>query len=980
MLTRWVTFISFILVSFFGLVLLRRHWRSGVGSFIANQRLPVSDRFGDATRRANAVSLEGGMILFPPVKVNAAAANHTAGSTHVAPTSVDGGMALFPPVRMAAVTTVEPVPIGPISGQQVQSYDGGMVLFPPVAVNDIGTGIAQEGMVLFPPVMVSPAAPVAAGIAPTITTTTMTTSTTVATTVSTTAGPAIVAAVIPESESKLPWWFWIVLIVVILIFLYGLFVLSVTQYLKRCKKQQEAESEELPLKLDMEKAEETKDDEEEPGLLKQVDDADHDHRNDQMQAESTKYEVLLSPQTKLRCEQYYTALSQGRQEPGERLRQALAEASPQDWRDFLGVLLNTKEVSMFAENAVEGNGSDWNLEELGILGDISIAVPVGVYDSGLHREPQQHLSSFPGTLLFVPGALLRTASRTAPASDWRELADDGKLDPEKYYLLYERRLLPLLKYASDVAAESGQRAFVTVPGIGCGQFAGPFQGELGEQLGVLLRRLLETHSEFLPGLACLYFDPDDEGSVRRELVDCPHGQLLYLERPFTQGNEDKPQLCHPRAYAEEGDDFENCLMFSIVAWDHVSWPGNDFWIGSRATDGGVKAAATDAMWKLTGVQGEYDAASCMYRPPGNYRNWEDVVKSGNLRLSVDCLRILPDEDMEAARHAKAVARAESEAKEAAAKKVAEAAEAEEATRAMEAARLAEELAKAEEERKQKEADLAAEAAAKAAEAEEAARVAREAAQAEEIPKAEAAAKAVKEAEEAAREEAAAKARAEEVAREEAVVAVNAARTAAVSLVMAKQAEAARAEAAAAAAEEAAQAEAVAKAAAEAAKAAEEAAQAEAAAKAAAEAAKAVPLWRWEEDHYRQHLLRHVKPIGCHLAFEEHHRLCAEEQLRAAMEGPSLTALSSSIALAKARAVAKEEVWFAEVYRRRRETVEHLQSLVAPTTEESRKMDFQWRCLWAKKMSVLRDLISRAEKDPNSVLQEIRLLSSESMNS
>jgi len=40
-------------------------------------------------------------------------------------------------------------------------------------------------------------------------------------------------------------------------------------------------------------------------------------------------------------------------------------------------------------------------------------------------------------------------------------------------------------------------------------------------------------------------------------------------------------------------------------WDHVSWPGNDFYGGSRSTDDGVKAAATDSMAALTGVEGRY---------------------------------------------------------------------------------------------------------------------------------------------------------------------------------------------------------------------------------------------------------------------------------------------------------------------------------------------------------------------------------------
>jgi hypothetical protein len=85
-----------------------------------------------------------------------------------------------------------------------------------------------------------------------------------------------------------------------------------------------------------------------------------------------------------------------------------------------------------------------------------------------------------------------------------------------------------------------------------------------------------------------------------------HGISLMV-RPLLQGNLAKSQLCPPQAYAEVGDDFTGCLLFSMVAWDHVSWPGNDFFAGSRCTDDGVKAAATNSMAVLTGIEGRYDA-------------------------------------------------------------------------------------------------------------------------------------------------------------------------------------------------------------------------------------------------------------------------------------------------------------------------------------------------------------------------------------
>jgi hypothetical protein len=64
----------------------------------------------------------------------------------------------------------------------------------------------------------------------------------------------------------------------------------------------------------------------------------------------------------------------------------------------------------------------------------------------------------------------------------------------------------------------------------------------------------------------------------------------------------------------------------------VSWPGNDFYAGARATDDGVKAAATDSMRAITGVEGHYDPRRFMYLPPAPHENWAEVVDRRKSRL------------------------------------------------------------------------------------------------------------------------------------------------------------------------------------------------------------------------------------------------------------------------------------------------------------------------------------------------------------
>lgn len=345
-----------------------------------------------------------------------------------------------------------------------------------------------------------------------------------------------------------------------------------------------------------------------------------------------KFAIVIPEETVVRSQEYLEQLQTGRLQPGVRLRGELKGSlvhsmSPME---LLGKLVDTKSPQIFAETAVYGDGSDWNLTELGLLGDISIAIPVTVYDDGNHGSPGPHDPPFQGTLLFTPGALLRNGQHCTPA-DWNEVTtSDRHFSTEGYYNLYRRRLLPVLRYI-DRHAGRPRSALVTVPGLGCGQFAGPYRGQLGDRLRAVLQRLLTEHGASLPNLKAVYFDPYSECQNARVEIE----GISFMVRPLRQpGNERKSQLCRPTAYGEEGDDFSECSLYSLVAWDHVSWPGNDFFAGSRSTDDGVKAAASDSMFTLTGIEGAYNAGEGMYQPPRPYRDWEAVVQEGKLRRNL----------------------------------------------------------------------------------------------------------------------------------------------------------------------------------------------------------------------------------------------------------------------------------------------------------------------------------------------------------
>jgi hypothetical protein len=205
------------------------------------------------------------------------------------------------------------------------------------------------------------------------------------------------------------------------------------------------------------------------------------------------YKILIPDDTRTRLAEYEVAARSGSIQPGTRLAEALRREE-----DFTIALLRTKKPLIFAESAVAGDGSDWNLTELGLLGDISVAMRVTIFDDGRHSNPEIHPEPLEGGLVFVPGALLRSGGPGKPA-DWNEVVNNrGQLNAAAYDALYARRLLPGFRWIEEQATALGQPAVVTLPGLGCGQFAGPFRGRLGVELERALRRFLDDHGTEFP--------------------------------------------------------------------------------------------------------------------------------------------------------------------------------------------------------------------------------------------------------------------------------------------------------------------------------------------------------------------------------------------------------------------------------------------------------------------------------------------------
>lgn len=337
------------------------------------------------------------------------------------------------------------------------------------------------------------------------------------------------------------------------------------------------------------------------------------------------YTIVLSQKSLSRVETYRQNVADGREAAGALLRNQLREtgAAALNTEQFLECLLNTKQPQIFAERAIYGDGRDWSLIELQLLGDVSIGMGVTIFDDGRHQSPGINKSPFDGFLIYIPGALLRNDQGESPA-DWMEVHHkDGAFDLSAYIALYRRRLGPVLQWIESMASSRGRPALVTIPGMGCGQFAGPYMGIIAGKLELALVDILENVADSLPSINAIWYDPYNEC----EMASRTFGHLKMLTRPLLKDHYPRPQLTEPSLFG-----FEDCDLYSVVAWDHVSWPGNDYYAGSRATDDGVKAAATDTMRKMTGVAGRYDAAQAKYLPPAGYYNWRDVVYDREIKL------------------------------------------------------------------------------------------------------------------------------------------------------------------------------------------------------------------------------------------------------------------------------------------------------------------------------------------------------------
>ena len=221
---------------------------------------------------------------------------------------------------------------------------------------------------------------------------------------------------------------------------------------------------------------------------------------------------LCSEETLLKVESYLKSLITGTTEPGARLAKVLSVAkidnfSTIDAKQLIAFLMDTRIPKIFAESEPTLDGSDWNLQENAILGDIVFSTTgTHAFNNGAHVGQQNHEEPIDTHFLFIASALLRN-DQGHKTSDMNDVLVNDQLDEESFYKLYERRLLPGLLIQNEQAKKDGIPLVINIPGLGCGQFAGKYGAQIRAALPRVLKRLFETHGAKLDMIHTVNYDP-----------------------------------------------------------------------------------------------------------------------------------------------------------------------------------------------------------------------------------------------------------------------------------------------------------------------------------------------------------------------------------------------------------------------------------------------------------------------------------------
>lgn len=365
------------------------------------------------------------------------------------------------------------------------------------------------------------------------------------------------------------------------------------------------------------------------------------------------YRFILSHNAEAAIQQYQVDLATEAKIPGEYLKERILKRMNKpnatnseissfiasiNVYEFLELIVQSKQIKVFSESEVKGNGKDWNRTELELLNLINTVAPVTIYDNGNYGASKVvvHKKPFQGYLLFTNGVRLKQAEGSVSPDADAVIKEDGTIDKYAYRKLYEERLIPLLLEANRIAGLNGKQALISIPGLGCGSFAGDFANIIKPIFRDTLLQILSDHQHELPNIRGVVFDSFD--GCERE--DKTVGHMDFLVRRSKDEN-GMGVLSPPSTY---GDKYKDCLLFSTVAGEPCSRLGCDLMYGLnreqkglRNTNEGAVAAGTDLMQRVNHIEGKYnpEPPAPMFNVASDpNKSWGSVVEKSNVQLTV----------------------------------------------------------------------------------------------------------------------------------------------------------------------------------------------------------------------------------------------------------------------------------------------------------------------------------------------------------
>lgn len=364
------------------------------------------------------------------------------------------------------------------------------------------------------------------------------------------------------------------------------------------------------------------------------------------------YQVVMSENALKAARDYKQQLINKQATAGHYLTQQL---SGKDLRvmtdqDFITCLMQTRKPQIFAESAVAIDGSDWNSQESALLGAMSVSMNAQAFNDGAFAGQQNQEQSI--RLIYTAGPLLqvqydRKGDKVKRSPDYSKAVKDGKIDQEAYNALIEDRLFPALLDASNAALAANKSSVFVIPGLGCGQFGGAFGDEgdrtIKSNLNVAIQACLAKHAAQLKGLAGVVFD----GYTGTPNTTATIGHIKYAAN--ANSAQGRPLMSQSSVFATElGLPPSDPITLSrLVAWDHFSFPGNDYWSSNnRATDDGVCGGSTDTCSIITGQPGHYDGARKLYLSDQG-PDWGQVARMKSILMKADrCLIVNSDGEIQ----------------------------------------------------------------------------------------------------------------------------------------------------------------------------------------------------------------------------------------------------------------------------------------------------------------------------------------------